>query len=178
MFDNQNAAPRVELNEMGRLEAFSDGVFAIAITLLILEIRVSHELPAGVTLWDSVLGQRDLFAAFLAGFCTIGIMWINHHRLFELIYRSDSWLKIINLLLLLGITFLNYPTALLGNFFGTAEGTTAMGIYAGTTVVCSMWGAARDRLRFRSRVRGWMLRGWILRPISSNRRGRVPPPKD
>jgi len=74
-----------------RLEAFSDGVFAIAITLLILEIKVPPagapgELgPALARLWPSYL-------AFIASFATIGVMWINHHRLFALIERNDEGL--------------------------------------------------------------------------------------
>jgi uncharacterized membrane protein len=134
MSENQDVPLRVELNETARVEAFSDGVFAIAITLLILEIPVPHELPQGVTLWDYVLGQWTLFAAFFAGFATIGIMWINHHRIFNLIRHGDSWLNILNLLLLLGITFINYPTALVGSFLGKPEAQTAMAIYAATTV--------------------------------------------
>jgi len=139
MSQNQNGVALVELNETARIEAFSDGVFAIAITLLILEIRVPHELPEGVTLWEFVASQTPLFAAFFAGFATIGIMWINHHRMFNLIEHSDSWLKIFNLLLLLGVTFLNYPTALLGDFLGTSNATTAMVIYAATTVAISIF---------------------------------------
>lgn len=138
MSENWQESPRVELNETARIEAFSDGVFAIAITLLVLEIRVPHELPEGVSLWEYVLGQWTLFASFLAGFCTIGIMWINHHRMFDVIQRGDSWLKIWNLLLLLGVTFINYPTALLGDFINTPNGSTAMAIYAATTVAVAI----------------------------------------
>ena len=71
-------------NETARIEAFSDGVFAIAITLLILEIQVPPQTPHGglrlalTNLWPSYL-------AFLASFMTIGILWLNHHRLFTLI---------------------------------------------------------------------------------------------
>ena len=104
----ENGAP----NETARIEAFSDGVFAIAITLLILEIQVPPQTPHGglraalVALWPSYL-------AFLASFMTIGIMWLNHHRLFTLINKKDDWLIAFNLLLLLGITWLPFPTALL-----------------------------------------------------------------
>lgn len=139
MAENRNDALAVGLNETARIEAFSDGVFAIAITLLVLEIRVPHDLPEGISLWEYVLSQWTLFASFLAGFCTIGIMWINHHRLFDVIQRGDSWLKIWNLLLLLGVTFVNYPTALLGDFIDTPDASTAMAIYAATTVAVAIF---------------------------------------
>src|SRR5436190_1251361 len=106
------AAPAPGQNETARVEAFSDGVFAIAITLLILEIRVPPSAardglgPALAHLWPS-------FLAFLASFMTIGVMWLNHHRLFNLIHRSDDGLVAFNLLLLLGITWIPFPTALL-----------------------------------------------------------------
>src|SRR5258707_10148411 len=93
----QNGAP----NETAGIEAFSDGVFAIAITLLILEIQVPPQTPHGslrtalVNLWPSYL-------AFLASFMTIGVMWLNHHRLFTLINKKDDGLIAFNLLLLLG----------------------------------------------------------------------------
>ncbi len=68
--------------ETGRIEAFSDGVFAIAITLLILEIKVPHDLPEGQGLFDALFKQWSSFLAFLISFFTILVMWINHHRMF------------------------------------------------------------------------------------------------
>ncbi|HEY8852766.1 MAG TPA: TMEM175 family protein, partial [Gemmatimonadaceae bacterium] len=99
-------------NETGRIEAFSDGVFAVAITLLIFQIRIPPHAPPGglrhalMALWPSYL-------AFLASFMTIGVMWLNHHRLFSLISKKDDALIVLNLLLLLVITWLPFPTALL-----------------------------------------------------------------
>lgn len=133
-----NLGKRVGLSETTRLEAFSDGVLAIAITLLILDIRPPHVESEGA-LWNAVLTQWTAYLSFFAGFTTIGIMWINHHRLFNLIRKSDDWLLLFNLLLLLGITFINFPTALLGEYLGTPNATTAMAIYAGTTVVIAVF---------------------------------------
>jgi uncharacterized membrane protein len=99
-------------NETARIEAFSDGVFAVAITLLIFQIHVPpHEPPGGlrvalIDLWPSYL-------AFLASFMTIGVMWLNHHRLFNMITKKQDGLILLNLLLLLVITWLPFPTALL-----------------------------------------------------------------
>lgn len=125
----QNAAA----NETARIEAFSDGVFAIAITLLILEIQVPPQTPHGglaaalTHLWPSYL-------AFLATFMTIGIMWLNHHRLFTLINKNDDGLIAFNLLLLLGITWLPFPTALLAEHLQGphADQKTAALVYAGS----------------------------------------------
>jgi uncharacterized membrane protein len=105
-------------NETARVEAFSDGVFAIAITLLILEIVV--KVPHGVT--DASRLRADLvhlwpgYVAFFASFATIGVMWLNHHRLFMLIEKCDDGLIALNLLLLLGVTWVPFPTALLAEY--------------------------------------------------------------
>jgi uncharacterized membrane protein len=99
-------------NETARIEAFSDGVFAAAITLLIFQIHVPPHEPAGglraalVNLWPSYL-------AFLATFMTIGVMWLNHHRVSSMITKRDDALIALNLLLLLVVTWLPFPTALL-----------------------------------------------------------------
>jgi len=117
-----------QLNETARVEAFSDGVFAIAITLLVLEIRVppssDRRLVAElVKLWPSYL-------AFLASFMTIGIMWLNHHRMFTLIKKSDDGLIVVNLLLLMGVTFIPFPTALVAEHLHRAEGVASGVLYA------------------------------------------------
>jgi len=102
------------LNETGRIEAFSDGVFAIAITLLILEIKVPLQVGPG-NLGFALLHEWPSFLAFLASFFTIGVMWTNHHRLFTLIEAADDTLLALNLVLLLGITWIPFPTALLAS---------------------------------------------------------------
>jgi uncharacterized membrane protein len=118
-------------NETARLEAFSDGVFAIAITLLILEIKVPHAETAPALsaelrhLWPSYL-------AYLASFTTIGVMWLNHHRLFSLINRTDDGLIAFNLLLLLGVTWVPFPTALLAEHL-LGEGQRVAGLVYATT---------------------------------------------
>jgi uncharacterized membrane protein len=99
-------------NETARIEAFSDGVFAIAITLLILEVRVPPQTADGL-LRDALRDLWPSYLAFLASFMTIGVMWLNHHRLFSFITKRDDGLIVLNLLLLLGITWLPFPTALL-----------------------------------------------------------------
>ena len=87
--------PMEQSKETGRVEAFSDGVFAIAITLLVLNIQVPRDLH-DTTLWAALLSQWPAFVAFLTSFATIGIMWMNHHRLFSLIRRVDHTLLLLN----------------------------------------------------------------------------------
>ncbi|PYQ28966.1 MAG: DUF1211 domain-containing protein, partial [Acidobacteria bacterium] len=94
-----------ESEETTRLEAFSDGIFAIAMTLLVLEIRLPEEIPPG-TLGDALLHVWRSYLAFLTSFATIGVMWVNHHRIFNLIRRTDQAILTLNLLLMLGVTFL------------------------------------------------------------------------
>ena len=94
---------------------FSDGVFAIAVTLLILEVKVPRNLPPDQLL-AALAHQWPAWLAFLSSFLSIGIMWLNHHRLFTLIHRCDEPLLFYNLLLLLAITIVPFPTALLAEY--------------------------------------------------------------
>lgn len=133
MADNEQAPSDVaETRETSRLEAFSDGVFAIAITLLILEIDVplhsehlAHDL---LHTWPS-------FLAYLLSFAVILIMWINHHTICRLICRSDRRFLLLNGLLLMLITFINYPTAVLADYLTSSHARTALQFYNATFVV-------------------------------------------
>jgi uncharacterized membrane protein len=104
---------------VGRLEAFSDGVFAIVITLLILDIRV----PQGEhgQLSHALARQWPQYVAYLSSFFIVGIIWLNHHATFNLITRTDHWVRVLNLLLLLPVSLLPWPTALLAEY--TRDGT-------------------------------------------------------
>jgi len=130
-----------QVNETGRVEAFSDGVFAIAITLLILEVHVPKGLE-GRGLTDALLTEWPSYAAFLISFFTIGIMWINHHRLFTLIGRVDTWLLVLNMLLLLGVTIVPFPTAFVADYLGHPGERLAAILYAanGLNIALSFWG--------------------------------------
>ena len=133
------------MSETGRVEAFSDGVFAIAITLLILEIKVPTEVGEG--LGQALLHEWPSFLAFLSSFFTIGVMWMNHHRLFTLIEAADDVLIGLNLLLLLGITWIPFPTALLATH---THNRVAALVYSTTFFVMSLifqvfWGYATRR---------------------------------
>jgi uncharacterized membrane protein len=111
------------LSPTGRVEAFSDGVMAIAITLLVLELKVPPNAPDGQLL--AALGARwPSYLAYAAAFLTIGIIWLNHHTLMSKIARFDGRLHWLNLLLLFGVATLPFPTSLLADYIG-AGGTNA-----------------------------------------------------
>jgi uncharacterized membrane protein len=116
--------------ETARIEAFSDGVFAIAITLLILEIKVPGAGTANLS--GQLIRQWPSYVAFVISFAFIGIMWINHHRLFTHIKRSNNVLLFLNLLLLLGVTAVPFPTAVLAQHFGGSNQRTAAILYHAT----------------------------------------------
>jgi len=110
-----------------RLETFSDGIFAIAATLLILEISVDS--PARLAhIWPAYL-------AYVTSFLTIGIIWINHHHTVSLMGRVDRTFLFVNNLLLLTIAFLPFPTKLVGDFLNDPGERSAVLAYAGTFVV-------------------------------------------
>ena len=123
-----------------RLEAFSDGVFAIAITLLILEVRVPERRDIGEGR-QLLTALADLWPAYLAygtSFVAILIMWVNHHIIFEHVRRTDHPLFLLNGLLLLCITFMPFPTALLAEYLGHPGQRLAAAVYAGSFVVIAI----------------------------------------
>ena len=111
-----------------RLEAFSDGVFAVAITLLVLEIHV----PAGEHLWHDLKEEWPSFAAFFVSFWVIGIIWVNHHGVFDHLKRADRWVLYLNLLVLLTVVFIPFATALIAEHLksGADEEVAAL-VYSG-----------------------------------------------
>jgi len=127
------------VSETGRVEAFSDGVFAIAITLLILDVKVPARVGPG-NLGTVLVEEWPMFLAFLTSFFTIGVMWMNHHRLFTLIHAVDDSLVALNLLLLLGITWIPFPTALLATHLrATGNDRMAALIYSATFFVMAIF---------------------------------------
>jgi len=95
----------------GRVEAFSDGVFAIAITLLILEISVPESEFSN--LWRGIARQWPAYLAYATSFITIGGIWLVHHGIFRRLQYANRPLMLINLALLMAVSFLPFPTKLL-----------------------------------------------------------------
>ncbi len=108
-------------NENSRIEAFSDGVFAIAITLLILEIKVPplSSVHSTQDLWNGLIKLWPSYLAFSLSFCVLLISWINHHYLFNLLEGSSRPFLYANGFLLLTITFMPFPAALLAQYIAT-----------------------------------------------------------
>jgi len=126
--------------ETARVEAFSDGVFAIAITLLILEIKVPKA--------DIEMTNRELFAslinlwpsyfAFLLSFTAVLIMWINHHGFFKYLRTINSRFLYANGFLLLMVTFIPFPTAVLAQHINSAACNVSSAFYCGAMVMVSV----------------------------------------
>ena len=117
-----------------RFEAFSDGVFAIAATLLVLEFKVHSGEDLGrqlVHLWPSYL-------AYVTSFVTIGIIWMNHHHTCSLIGHTDRTFLFLNILLLMTVAFLPFPTSLVAEHLRGNGAEAAALAYAATFVLMSV----------------------------------------
>jgi len=111
-----------------RVEAFSDGVFAVAITLLVLEFVVPQAKSGH--LLASLLGQWPQLVTFVASFLTVGVVWVNHHAVFKGLRKVDRTTLFINLVLLLTVVLVPYPTQLLGHYLNSGwDGSVAAAFY-------------------------------------------------
>ena len=129
--------------QTGRIEAFSDGVFAIAITLLVLELKVPPvpELLTESTeggLIQALLHGWHHYLAFFLSFTSILVMWVNHHRIFSVVRRSDDSFLYWNGLLLMFITIVPFPTALIADYLGKGGEKTAAAIYSGMGLLIAL----------------------------------------
>ena len=149
-----------------RIEAFSDGVFAIAITLLILEIRLPHAGEAGslsrqlVALWPS-------YFAFALSFFVILVTWIAHHELMRLVHATNRPIQLANGCCLAYVIFIPFPTAVLAANLGGPEMKTAVTFYCATFV----FGSAAFNVLVETIARGGCGRPDIDQAIAYVRRG-------
>ena len=128
MAEPDEVPERVSSLRTSRLEAFSDGVFAIAITLLVLEIAV----PVGAEddMAQAVLDLWPSYLAYVISFATIGAIWLAHSAITEYLHHADVWLLRINLLLLMFVSFLPFPTGLLAEGLANEDaGQVATTVY-------------------------------------------------
>jgi len=132
------------LSPTGRVEAFSDGVMAIAITLLVLDLKVPplDEVRDG-HLVEALAARWPSYVAYLVAFLTIGIIWLNHRTLVDRIRRFDARLHWLNLMLLLGVATLPWPTALVAEYVqrGGPDASAAAALYGLlATLMALPWG--------------------------------------
>jgi uncharacterized membrane protein len=116
--------------ETNRVEAFSDGVFAIAITLLILAVGVDQARASG-SLSHQLVHLWPAYIAYIVSFITVGIMWINHHRVFSHFARVDQILLLLNTLLLMAIAFTPFSTRVAAEFAHTEADRRAAALLYG-----------------------------------------------
>jgi len=140
-----------------RLEAFSDGVLAIAITLLVIEIR-PPEVHEGESLARALWGLWPSYLAYLVSFLTIGVIWLNHHGIFQQVVRVDGPLLVLNLNLLLWTALIPFPTAVVAENLaaGGEAARTAAAVYSGVLLLMGFafgalftWVTHDDRLLHR-----------------------------
>lgn len=140
-----------------RAEAFSDGVFAIAITLLVLEIGVPE--TAFDNLWRGIADQWPAYLAYATSFLTIGGIWLAHHGMFRRLRYANRRLMIINLLLLMVVSFLPFPTRLMAEAIHSTDAERAAVIFYGgsllgiSLLLGALWGSVTlDRHLLRPEV--------------------------
>lgn len=99
-----------------RLESFSDAVFAVAITLLVLSIDLPPEKVSDARLWSEIVRLWPDFFAYMLSFVIVGSFWVAHHRFFSILKKHDTALVWLNLLFLMLIVFIPFPTQLLSEY--------------------------------------------------------------
>ena len=126
--------------ETSRVEAFSDGVFAIALTLLILGIQVPslNSFTANDKLFHALINLWPSYFAFILSFLAVLIMWINHHGFFKYLRRINTPFLFANGFLLLMVTFINFPTAILAKYINSPAFNIASAFYCGSMVLISI----------------------------------------
>lgn len=125
--------------ETARLEAFSDGIFGVAITLLALDIKIPE--TAGATdaaLWRSIVELWPSYLTYFNSFAVVLLIWMGHHMIFREVRVASSRLIFINGLMLLLIALFPYPTRTIGQFAGTDAQAVAAAFYAGYTGLISL----------------------------------------
>ena len=122
--------------ETVRLEAFSDAVFAIAITLLALEVRIEDR--EGLRLAAALTEMWRVYVAYLLSFLTILIMWLNHHALLLWVRRVEGKLLVANGILLMLVALVPFPTTLVGEYLGEQDGKYAVAAYTGLFLLITL----------------------------------------
>ncbi|WP_116788255.1 TMEM175 family protein [Flavobacterium psychrotrophum] len=126
--------------ETVRMEGFSDAIFAIAITLLVLDLHMPEKnaLTSSTTLINYLTAQWPSYLAFCISFFSIFIMWVNHHKLFKQIYSRNTAITFANGLILFFASVVSYPTGLLAQYFNTPSVNVVVAIYTGLFILINL----------------------------------------
>lgn len=128
-----------ENKDTGRIETFSDSIFAIAATLLVLSIKVpSHESVANLGLAHSLVALWPAYLAFFSSFVTVFVIWVQHHGIFSHVQKVEHTLLYWNGLLLLVVTLVPFPTGLLAEHLSHIDAKMAAHMYTGNLLVIAM----------------------------------------
>jgi uncharacterized membrane protein len=120
--------------QTGRLEAFSDGIFGVAITLLAIEIGINeYEGANNLNLWHKILERWPEYFSYFNSFATVLLIWMGHNKIFKQLRAANHWIILLNGLVLLLVVLFPYPTKTVGTFIGTAAENTAVAFYAAFT---------------------------------------------
>ncbi len=135
---------QVAVSETSRMEAFSDGVLAIAVTLLVLDLHVPPSNALHEPLAVALAHEWPAYAAYVTSFLIIGIIWVNHHAVFELVARVDRNVLFLNLLLLMSVVAIPFATALLSEYLlaGNGDARSAALVYSAVMLAMSIGFAA------------------------------------
>jgi uncharacterized membrane protein len=150
---------RVARTDARRLESFSDGVFAIAITLLVLNLSIAKGLPTS-EVWSAITDQQDELISAAISFAIIGIYWVSHRTTFDRIAESDGALTAVNFMHLAVVVFMPFPTLVLaeyGNSFAAVAMYAITIALAGYTAAGTVWIAWRHEL-----LRPGVDRDWVV----------------
>lgn len=126
--------------ETTRMEGFSDAIFAIAITLLVLDLHIPEKdaVANSTALLHYLVEQWPSYLAFSISFFSIFIMWVNHHKLFKQIYSRNTAITFANGLILFFASLVSYPTALLARFFNTPSAAVVVAFYTGIFILINI----------------------------------------
>lgn len=125
--------------QTGRLEAFSDGIFGVAITLLAIEIGIKqYEGANNINLWHKILESWPEYFTYFNSFATVLLVWMGHNKIISHLCKVNHWIILVNGLVLLFVVFFPFPTRMVGNFFDTEAENTAVSFYAACTGLISL----------------------------------------
>jgi len=120
--------------QTGRLEAFSDGIFGVAITLLAIEIGIKeYDGANNINLWHNILERWPEYFSYFNSFATVLLIWMGHNKIFKQLRAANHWIILLNGLVLLFVVLFPYPTQTVGTFIGTPAENTAVAFYAAFT---------------------------------------------